>query len=258
MTAATETVEAVSEPTRPAGIREAICAVMASLQRLKKADHNKFAHYDFTSVDDFKDAVRPLLAANGLFPHVTQADFKLVEIIGDKEKKSTVAQFDFDITLKHVSREQEDPERMTVVLPLTGAQTSGAARSYAIKEWMKSRFLASAGDTGDVQEEADMMDQSREGVRLSKADARDTYKKVNDEMRQVALGRDHLALADWWAKNRELLGTLPKDWFLTIKNEYAVTYTDLKANHDLDRMSNEQLDQLAQRRELSKHPLNGG
>lgn len=240
---------------QPTTIRHAVCALMAELQRLKKADHNKFAHYDFTSVDDFKDAIRPRMAKHGLFHHTTQAGFQLVEVRGDKDKIQTLAQFDFDIVLKHVSGEEEPAERMTVLLPLTGAQTSGAARSYAIKEWFKSRFLASSGDT---QEEADLMDQSREGMRLSKADARDLYQKLQKEMREVAKGNDHEALAAWWADNREQLNTLPKDWFLTIKNEYAESYVSLKAQADLDRMSDEELDRLASRDDIANHPITAG
>lgn len=239
-------------------IAEAICAVMTELERLKKADHNKFANYDFTSVDDFKDEIRPLMALNGLYLHATQASLDLKEVRGDKDKISTVALFDFDLTLKHVCGEAEPPVRMSVLLPITGAQTSGAARSYAIKEWMKSSFLASSGAPADVQEEADMMDQSREGLRMNKADARDTYKKLTDEMREVEKARDYLALAAWWDKSRDIMGTLPKDWFLTIKNDYAKTYVDLKASADLDRMSNDELDALAQRRELAQHPISAG
>lgn len=247
--------EALEVPAMPASIGEAICCVMAELKRLKKADHNKFAHYDFTSVDDFKDALRPLLAKYGLWAVPNQVGFQFVEVKSDKDKVSTVAQFDFDVTLKHVSGGFEEPDRMTVALPFTGAQTSGAARSYAIKEWLKGRFLASAGD---AQEEADLLDQSRDGMRLSKADSRDLFKKLTDDLRNAAKGNDYEAVAKWWADNRESLNTLPKDWFLTIKKEYGETYVSLKAQADLDRMSNEELDALALRQDLRNHPVNAG
>lgn len=233
---------AENTPMPETALGRAVCDVMAELKRLEKLHRNKFANYDFTSVDDYKDELRPLLAKHGLYIVPNQADFKFVEVKGDKDKISTVAQFDFDITLKHVSGQAEAPERMTVFLPLTGAQTSGAARSYVIKEWLKGRFLASSGD---AQEEADMMDQSREGMRMSKADARDTFKKLTDELRKEAQGRDHLAVAEWWQRSKPILDTLPKDWFLMVKNEYAETYTALKASADLDRMSNADLDRIA-------------
>lgn len=223
-------------------IHSAICAVMGEVSRLKKADKNKFASYDFTSTDDFKDAMRPLLAKHGLAVHMTQSGFEFREMTGDKDKRILVAQFSFDVTLCHTSGERDLPEHMTVALAYTGAQTSGAARSYAIKEWLKSRFLASSGD---IQEEADMRDQEREGMRLSRADARAMYSELQQGLRDAAAGRDHEAVAEWWSRERDRLSTLPKDWFLGIKKEYADTWTVLKAQADLDRMSNAKLDELA-------------
>lgn len=242
-------------PQFPPTLGESIVAVMAEVTRLRKADRNKFANYDFTSVDDFKDGLRPLLAKYGLYVIPNQIGFQFVEVKDDKDKIKTLAQFDFHLTLKHVSGAEEYPETMTVFLPLTGAQTSGAARSYAIKEWLKGRFLASSGDT---QEEADLLDQSREGLRLSKAEARGTFEKMQKGLRDAAKGRDHEALSDWWLANKEVIETLPKDWFLTLKNEYAETYRDLKAQAQLDGMSNADLDQQAIDEELRHHPLNGG
>lgn len=242
----------------PESLGLSVVAVMSEIERLEKADHNKFANYDFTSVDDFKDALRPLLARFGLYAVPQQSDFKLVEYKNDKDKVSTVAQFDFDITLKHVNGDKEPAERITVFLPLTGAQTSGAARSYAIKEWLKGRFLASSGAPADVQEEADMMDQARGGLRMSKTDARDMFKRLSEEMRKTAEGRDHDALAMWWQTNKEALDSLPKDWFLNLKGEYGETWKTLKATADLDKMSESDLDELAQREALRKHPLNAG
>jgi hypothetical protein len=230
----------------PKTLGEAVCCVMADLDRLKKADRNKFASYDFTSVDDFKDAVRPLMAKYGLYEHVTQADFAFVEFEDDKGKKKQVARFDFAITLKHVAGREEPPEIMTVALPYTGAQTSGAARSYAVKEWMKSRFLASAGD---LQEEADMLDQSREGLRMSKADARPMYAELEKGLQDAEKTADHEQVAKWWTDNRERIESLPKDWFLTLKNAYADAWKTLKAQADLDAMSDAELDRIAERQD---------
>lgn len=257
-----DVAERVVENVRPEEkadtIREAVCAVMAELRRLEKADTNKFANYDFTSVDDFKDEIRPLMAKHGLFLHIAQDVFVIERIKDGKGKETTFARFDFLITLKHVSGDEEPAELITVMLPFTGAQTSGAARSYAIKEWMKSRFLASSGDT---QEEADLLDNSRDGMRLSKQDARKLYDDLNKELKESADGRNHDALAVWWSGSKERLDSLPRDWFLTIKNDYAETWKDLKAQADLDGMSNEQLDRLAQGTEnadIINHPLNAG
>src|SRR5690606_38397713 len=116
-----------SEPVKavmPATYGEAVCAVMGELRRLKKADRNKFAAYDFTSVDDFKDEVRPLMAKYGLWPEVDQTAFEFMELKDDKDKIKHVVRYDFQITLCHISGTESKPQTMTVALPYTGAQTS--------------------------------------------------------------------------------------------------------------------------------------
>lgn len=236
MNTQTETIEIPSSQ-----ITEAICNVMSRVSRLEKTEHNTFGKYAFTSVDDFKDHVRPLLVEFGLSVHVTQSDFKMLEYTDGKANKSA-AQFDFQMTLSHKSGEKAEPENMTVVLPFTGAQTSGAARSYALKEWIKSRFLASAGDQ---KEEADLLDNSNAGLRLSKAGARDLDKELRQEMQKVIDKRDHKELGEWWTGNRHRIDTLPQDWFLMLKNEYIDQWNILKANEDLDKKSNAELDEMA-------------
>lgn len=230
----TETKEATTT------LNHAVCAVMEQLERLRKGDRNDHGNYAFTSVDDFKDQIRPLMAKAGLSVHVSQASFQMLEYKNGNTTKSA-AEFDFAITLKHVSGEKDEPENMTVILPYTGAQTSGAARSYAIKEWQKSRFLASSGD---VQDEADMLEQSREGMRLSKAGANELYESLQKEMREIVLGTDHKALKAWWIENSHRTETLPKDWFITLKTEFISEGKRLKAEAELDAKTSDELDQL--------------
>lgn len=233
------------EPKAPEGnqLYTAVCVVMTDFVRLKKGDTNDHGRYDFTSVDDFKDALRPMLAKNGLSIHVSQKKFEMIEFTDSKDKRKSVAQYDMEITLTHISGERDEPEGMTVALPFTGAQTSGAARSYAVKEWMKSRFLASSGDE---QDEADLLEQARDGLRLSKQEARVINGELYEEMRQVTLLRDHVKLGEWWQENRHRIETQPKDWFILLKTEYVTNYKELKAQEDLDKMSDGELDEMAQ------------
>lgn len=253
MNAATETK--ADETAKPMTYGEAVCAVMADLRRLKKADRNKFASYDFTSVDDFKDEVRPLMAKHGLWVEVDQTDFTFMELKDDKDKVKHVVRFDFQLTLSHVSGGAGMPQTMTVALPYTGAQTSGAARSYVVKEWFKSCFLASSGD---MSEEADLLDNSKEGLRLSKGDARAIYTELEKGLAEAEKTADHEQVAAWWKTNKDKIDALPKDWFLTLKGNYGKAWTELKAQYDLDRMSNDELDRLALAREAAEHPINAG
>jgi len=223
-------------------LREAICSVMAGIKRLEKADKNIFGKYDFTSVDDFKDQMRPLLATEGLEIGMNEVDCEIITL--DDKKGTALARFQYEFTINHVSGESAPAEARTVIVQYIGAQTAGSAQSYALKEYFKSRFHASSGDT---EAEADQRAQDEQmGDKLSKQESRGTWDKLKKEMNEVIDGKDHGALADWWGKNRSVLMTLPADWFNMLKNDYGEAWTRLEAEAKLDGMSEEQLDQIAQ------------
>jgi hypothetical protein len=221
------------EPTPK--LNAAIAAVMAEVVRLQKADENKFGHYNYTSVDDFKDALRPLLAKHGLTIHLTEAGpVETVEqerkTVGGKDA-ALIAKYVFSITLEHVDGEVGKEEKITVMLPYTGAQTSGAARSYAVKEWGKSRFLMSSGDTDD----ADTMKQEEYGgAVLSKKDAKPLYEALQKEMREIVTERNSGALMQWGVENRQNMFKLPHDWLKIMRAEYAMELGTLKAAERAD------------------------
>jgi hypothetical protein len=166
---------------------KSVIALMAEVKRLEKADKNDFSNYMFTSVDDHKDFIRPLMAKYNLFPSIDELSFKLKEITtvdkSGKSKVGTVAIYNFSIVLEHALGEKSEQERRTVALPFVGGQTSGIALSFALKEWFKSKFLVS---TGDQREEADLMDNTAE-MRLGKQDGRKLYTELENEMDAVIL-----------------------------------------------------------------------
>jgi hypothetical protein len=193
-------------------VATATSKVMAEVRRLRKADNNAFAKYRYTSVDDFKDAIRPLMAKHGLTPNADELSCDLFDRVDDKNKTSAHAKFTFSLWLEHISGEEGKPERLTVMLPYVGAQTSGAARSYAIKQWVKSKFLASSGDS----EDADQHDVTEE---LSKAEARPIYTELEKELREAAVkGRE--AMEEWVDRRRPSIEVLPKDWRVLLQREY--------------------------------------
>ncbi len=211
--------------------------VTSKIKRLTKDHTNSHGGYQFTSVDDFKDEIRPLMAENGITLHVSEEEFVLSTIKTGKDGKETnIAKIKYRFVLQHVSGETSEPSFFTVCLPYTGAQTSGAAQSYAIKEGVyKGMFQASSGD---VEEEADLHDQSKLAAteRLSKADARPLYEALVRELRAVlAETRDKDQLHKWWTENLEQVRGLPLDWELAVKKEYADEWKTLKANEDLDK-----------------------
>lgn len=222
-----------TEATNLAGAK---AAVSSEIKRLEKTHKNTHGGYQFTSVDDFKDSVRPLMAKHGLSLHVSEDSFALSTVKTGKEGKETnLAVIRFKFVLEHVSGERSESSFFTVALPYTGAQTSGAAQSYAIKEGVyKGLFQASSGD---IAEEADFQEQGQlvATERLSKAEAKPLYEGLQREMRaEVQESRDHNKLYEWWASNRDQIRILPLDWEAMLKKEYADEYKTLKASAELD------------------------
>jgi hypothetical protein len=135
-------------------ITKAVAAVMEAVHRLKKDDKNNHGGYKYVSVDDVKDHIRPLLAKNGLEIAINETDYAL-EAIQGKNGTTISARFTFEIWLRHISGAESKADRTTVLLPHTGAQTTGAAKSYALKEWIKGRFLVSTGEKDYIEGGAD-------------------------------------------------------------------------------------------------------
>ena len=213
-------------------INSAISAVMKEVHRLEKLGLNAFDKYQFTSVDDFKDHIRPLLAKHGLNVAISESGFDLQEVKNSKDQIKTQCKIGFDITLRHEDGSELPPDKTTVMLPYTGAQTAGIAKSYAVKEWVKGRFLASSGD---VSEEADMrrQDDFTKTV-MSKKDARPIFGAIISELRSVAAENNSDSMLAWANESRDKVHQMPVDWQDEIRAEYIMTLETIKAAEKLD------------------------
>jgi len=231
-------------PRTPPKIAKAINNIMKKVQRLEKADHNKFSNYDFTSIDDFKDDWRPKIAEEGLIvtPDELAFDFETLESGGEggrASKKTLCAKIKFQMTVEHIDGEVAAPETITIVLPYTGAQTSGAARSYAVKEWFKAKVLQSSGDQTEEADQRRQDDyQAASGMRMPKKDARPIYERLDKELKDLADQYDPAALTEWAATNKETVWTMPLDWQDQIRRDYDKAMEDAKAREGLDRKPN--------------------
>lgn len=140
--------------TDKAALHKAVTAVMAEVHSLKKDEKNSHGSYNYVSVDSFKNLVRPLMAQYGLSLSMNEVAYRLEPIQG-RNGVTMNACITFEFKLRHESGAEDEPERATITLPLTGAQTSGAAKSYALKEYLKGRFLVSTGDRDMIEGGAD-------------------------------------------------------------------------------------------------------
>lgn len=215
-----------------AEINGAVCLVMAEIERLQKAGNNAFDNYRFTSTDDFKDHVRPLLAKHGLSVSITEVSLENLTLTNKSGKETNTVKIGFEITLRHKDGSDLPPEKTTVMLPYTGAQTAGIAKSYAMKEWIKGRFLASSGD---ITEEADTRRQEENGEVLTKAEARPVFEALIKELREiVATERSSEALLAWASENRALYMALPLGSRNEVKKEYEEELANITALEKAD------------------------
>lgn len=144
----------IAEPEATVAGPETIFAGVASaigkVRKLGKSERNKFDGYDFVSIDKFFELVNPLCAEAGLFPLVNVAKLELYENTNSKGSKSTWGRFTFEITLWHRSGESIGPVTSIVSVPMNGAQASGSAQSYALKQFFRGVLMIPTGDKDDA------------------------------------------------------------------------------------------------------------
>lgn len=128
-----------------AKINAAIAAAMGEIQPVAKDGTNAHQGYGFASIDAFMQLCRPILAKHGLHPNVDCVSSDIVSV-GNKTWASNA----YRITMQHSSGEATEPAGIHVHLPLTGAQTSGSAQSYAVKQYLRGLLLISTGDKDDA------------------------------------------------------------------------------------------------------------
>ena len=132
--------------TESSKINTAIASAMGQVQKLSKDDRNAHGNYSFASIDKFLDACRPILAAHGLPPNIDGVASDTFMAGSNK----LWGKFSYRISMQHESGESTEPSGMDVMLPLTGAQTSGSAQSYALKQFLRGLLMISTGEKDDA------------------------------------------------------------------------------------------------------------
>lgn len=137
----------------PSDIAAAIIEIMGEVQKLQKSEHNQHGNYDFASIDAFLNAMRPLCAGKGLAILADEVDEEMI-ISGEKEYKGNKTiqyqtRVKYHVYLMHKSGAMAGPVSRHVTLPYIGAQTSGSAQSYMLKQFMRGLFQIATGDKDD-------------------------------------------------------------------------------------------------------------
>ena len=138
-------MNAVKEKKSNSQIVQAIIKTSLEIGKLAKAEQNKFDKYNFVSIDKFLEATGPALAKNGLIIQMEEDDCQRIERGG-----KPWLQFVFEFTVMHASGESLPASRRTVHDPLPGPQSTGSAKSYALKQFMRGLFQITTGDKDDA------------------------------------------------------------------------------------------------------------
>ena len=135
----------MGEIVERAKVNAAISKTMAAVQTVGKDDKNQHGNYNFASIDGFLGGCRDACAANGLHPEISVISYQ--PFTGSNSKQW--ATYTYEVVMCHESGEETKPVQTVVSLPITGAQTSGSAQSYALKQYLRGLFLIKTGEKDD-------------------------------------------------------------------------------------------------------------
>lgn len=224
-----------------AELYKALSAVMSEVHALKKDEHNKHGSYNYVSVDSFKTLVRPIMAKHGLSMAMNEINYELVPIEG-RNGVTMNARITFEIHIRHSNGSSDDAERITIMLPHTGAQTAGAARSYALKEYLKGKFLVSTGDKDLIEGGADAdaykpQEYVGEPKPVEAPQPKRAYDKnpiVKEAFAQLQKGINEIEqfgtiedLALFWKNNNKTISNLPAEWLKILEEQKEEVKTAL-------------------------------
>jgi hypothetical protein len=194
----------------PPKVAGAIAAVMTEVPKLQKTEKNSHGNYNFASIDDFLEAVRPLCAKHGLIISQDEESFEMSD-------GWLIVRFAF--TLAHSSGETwaHRPRRTIMVSAKMGSQAFGAAQSYCLKQFERSLFQIATGEKGnDADEHApadlpNVQKKSPPGITAfrneSRSFYRDLYACTDYDMYKAFVGT-----ADAKAFIKKAQTEFPDDW----------------------------------------------
>tara|TARA_R100000664_G_scaffold34016_1_gene53430 strand:+ start:3331 stop:3999 length:669 start_codon:yes stop_codon:yes gene_type:complete len=145
----------VDKPVEQKTLMGKVASVIVRLGVLGKESRNAFDKYDYASIDKFLEHVREVIGEAGLV--VLQDEISVEHFdrqSGGKVKPWQTYVYEFSIVDE--SGESTKPLRRTVSVPFNGAQASGSAQSYALKQFLRSTFLIATGDKVELND-ADAM-----------------------------------------------------------------------------------------------------
>ena len=130
------------------GVAKAVAASIQEVGILGKKDRNNHASYNFASIDKFLEMVNPICAKNKLFPLISCDHIDYYEV-QNRNGTAMWGRYHFQIQIVHESGEALPPQAITVPIQISGSQASGAAQSYALKQFYRGLMMIPTGDKDD-------------------------------------------------------------------------------------------------------------
>ena len=212
----------------PPKVAAGIVKVSAAAEKLYKTNHNKFAGYNFVSVDDMFGMYGPIMASAG------------ISILAHEKSASVqnkILEVDYDIYIIHESGESAGPISRSIQLQATGPQAYGSAESYVLKQFMRGLFKIPTNETEEdsFKKDHDLPDRSKkQDNKTSKPEMFDVQKSIAERDRLKKLLKEcanDQELGEWSVTHSVALACLqPADHKLMLD----AYYDQQKANKLLD------------------------
>ena len=199
----------------PPAIAKAIVEVMGQIKTLGKEGENKFQHYNYTSVDQFYEAVGPLMAKAGIFtlPFEASMEVSKRETSDDqgRVKSSVWLTAIYDIYVYHSSGVQFGPIQRSIQVPASGAQAYASALSFIGKYFLRDLLKIPTGDDDDVDAQPKRELPAGRDERPPRQVDPETEKREVEEAQRDYLRRAKIAwgplkrqgeLRNWWAAEK--------------------------------------------------------
>jgi hypothetical protein len=140
----------------PPAVAKGVIGVMKKVRQIGYDDRNDHQKYAFVSVDKFFDVIRPLMAAEGIFDMIDEAEIEVFDRPG-RDGTASWMRARYNIWVCHESGEMYGPVSRQIVVAANGPQAFGAAQSYIMKYFLRALFKVPTGDKdADSDEKVDL------------------------------------------------------------------------------------------------------
>ena len=193
-------------PPMPPEIGKAVIKVMSGVSKLSKDNKNPQGGYKYTSVDDFFEMLRPLMAEAALFDMLIEVSSKTFERKGAYDKTNTWLESEYDLYLYHESGAFYGPLRRKIQVIASGPQAYASAQSFVEKYFLRSLFKIATGDVDADDHPQDGLPKTgvdQKPARQSQAEddgfASSAARYVKNAKARISEFKTLAELKAWWA-----------------------------------------------------------